>query len=56
MSEDGFNDTSYTKLIQTMELKPLTYQDVANDWSSNGNEWYHAKIAIQDLPIVLTMS
>ena len=55
MMVDEFNDASYAKLIQTMGLKPLTYQEVANDWSSNQNEWYHAMIAIQDLPIVLAI-
>ena len=48
-------DASYINLIRKMELKPLTYHDVANDWEKNGNEWYHAMIAIEDLPIVLAI-
>ena len=55
MAEHEFNDASYAKLIQSMKLKPLSYHDVANDWSKNTTEWYHAMIAIQDIPIVLAI-
>ena len=55
MAEEGVADASYVNLIRKMELKPLTYRDVANDWEANGNEWYHALIAIVDLPIVLAI-
>ena len=36
-------------------MKQLTYEAVANDWDSNPNEWYHALIAIEYLPIVLAI-
>ena len=55
MADEEVADASYVNLIRKMELKPLTYRDVANDWEMNGNEWYHAMIAIEDLPIVLAI-
>ena len=48
-------DAAYLNLIRTMQLKPLTYQAVANDWEENGTEWYHVMVAIEDLPIVLAI-
>ena len=36
-------------------MKPLSYKDVAEDWEKNPKEWYHALIAIADLPIVLAI-
>ena len=50
-----FNDEAYKKLLRDMELKPLSYNDVAKDWMANDQEWYHALIAIEDLPIVLAI-
>ncbi len=38
-----------------MNLKPLTYEEVANDWKKSADEWYHAMIANEDLPIVLAI-
>ena len=55
MEHREFNDKSYQKLLADMYRKPLAYSDVAKDWQANENEWYHAIIAIEDLPIVLTI-
>jgi hypothetical protein len=44
---------SYKVLVKDME--PLSYKDVAEDWEKNHTEWYHALIAIVDLPIVLAI-
>ena len=44
---------SYKVLVKGME--PLSYKDVAEDWEKNPKEWYHAMIAIVDLPIVLAI-
>ena len=49
------NDEAYKKLIHDQALAPLTYKDVAEDWQRNCKEWYHALIAIEDLPIVLAI-
>lgn len=46
-------DEAYKKLISDLDLKPRTYKEVADDWAGNDREWYHALIAIEDLPIVL---
>ena len=46
-------ENSYKKLVNGM--KPLSNRDVADDWESNSSEWYHALIAIEDLPIVLAI-
>ena len=37
------------------DIQPLSYQDVAEDWEKNSKEWYHALIAIEDLPIVFAI-
>ena len=49
------DDAEYTNLLAEMNLKPLLYNDVANDWQASSVEWYHAMIAIEDLPIVLAI-
>ena len=49
------DNEAYKILIRTMEMKPLTYEEIANDWEDNSNEWYHALIAIEDLPTVLAI-
>ena len=49
------DDAGYKKLIADMELRPLTYEDVAKDWEANSMEWYHAIIAFEDLSIVLAI-
>ena len=49
------NDEAYKKLIRNYELTPLSYKDVAEDWERNSSEWYHALIAIEDLPTVLAI-
>ena len=46
-------ENSYKALIKGIE--PLSYKDVAVDWEKNPKEWYHALIAIEDLPIVLAI-
>ena len=48
-------DEAYKKLIRDHGLTPLSYKDVAEDWERNSKEWYHALIAIEDLPIVLAI-
>ena len=49
------DDAGYKKLLRDMQLEPLTYKDIADDWEANSTEWYHAIIAIADLPIVLAI-
>ena len=56
MDIEGKDDAAYKTLMSEMDMKPLTYDAVAKDWDSNPNEWYHALIAIEDLPIVLAIS
>ena len=46
---------SYKTLLRSMQLEPSTYKDVADDWEAKPDEWYHALIAIEDLPIVLSI-
>ena len=50
--EDNHQE-SYKMLFK--DINPLSYKDVAEDWEKNSNEWYHALIAIEDLPIVLAI-
>ena len=49
------SDEAYKQLVRDQALTPLTYKDVAEDWQRNYKEWYHALIAIEDLPIVLAI-
>ena len=49
------DDEAYKTLLRSMQLAPLTYKDVADDWDTRADEWYHALIAIEDLPIVLAI-
>ena len=49
------DNEAYKTLLRTMQLKPLTYKEIANDWETRLDEWYHALIAIEDLPIVLAI-
>ena len=49
------DDKAYKKLIKDYALTPLTYNDVGEDWERRSEEWYHALIAIEDLPIVLAI-
>ena len=49
------SDEAYKKLLRDMNMKPLSYHDVALDWETNSNEWYHALIAVEDLPIVFSI-
>ena len=46
-------EKAYKELVK--EMSPLSYKDVAEDWENNPKEWYHALIAIVDLPIVLAV-
>ena len=55
LSKDA-GDSSYKMLLREMEMKPLSYEEIANDWEKNGREWYHAMIAIEDLTIVLAIA
>lgn len=48
-------DEAYKKLLRDFELTPLGYKDVADDWERKCTEWYHALIAIEDLPTVLAI-
>ena len=50
-----YNDEAYKQLLRDMELEPRSYEDVAKDWMANDREWYHALIAIEDLPTVLAI-
>ena len=49
------DDAGYKELICKMQLEPLTYKEIAGDWEKRPEEWYHAMIAIEDLPIVLAI-
>ena len=49
------DDAGYKKLFADFGMKPSTYKELADDWEVNANEWYHAMISIQDLPIVLAI-
>ena len=49
------SDEAYKQLVRDQALTPLTYKDVVEDWQRNCKEWYHALIAIEDLPIVLAI-
>ena len=44
---------SYKMLVK--HINPLSYKDVAEDWEKTSSEWYHALVAIEDLPIVLAI-
>ena len=46
-------EKAYKELIK--DIVPLSYKDVAEDWEKKPKEWYHALIAIEDLPIVLAI-
>ena len=46
-------EKAYKELIK--DTVPLSYKDVAEDWEKKPKEWYHALIAIEDLPIVLAI-
>ena len=48
-------DEEYQKLLDSMEIKTLDYQEIAKDWDSRNDEWYHALISIDDLAIVLSI-
>ena len=32
---------------------PLSFREIVDDWEKNSKEWYHATVAIEDLPLVL---
>ena len=49
------DDAGYKKLLREMQLEPLTYKEIADDWEAKADEWYHAIITIEDLPIVLAI-
>ena len=49
------DDSMYKKLIRDMKLRPLQYRNIADDWLEDSNEWYHAMVADEDLPIVLAI-
>lgn len=49
------DDESYKMLLREMQLETLTYKEIADDWETKSDEWYHAMIAIEDLPIVLAI-
>ena len=48
-------DEEYQKLLESMEMKVFDYEEIANDLESKNNEWYHAPINIDDLPIVFSI-
>ena len=41
----------YDKMVKN--IQPLSFQEIAVDWEKNSKEWYHATLAIEDLPLVL---
>ena len=49
------NDAAYKTLMSEMDMQTLAQEDVAKDWDSDPNEWYHVLIAIENLPIVLAI-
>ena len=46
-------DEEYRELLASVDLKPLDYKQVADDWESRQEEWYHAMISEEDLSIIL---
>ena len=48
-------DEAYKNLLRDEKLETRSYEDVARDWEQNSNQWFHALIAIEDLPIVLAI-
>ena len=52
MAACDVGDKAYKELIRQMAVMPRSYEVVASDWEKNANEWYHALIAIENLPIV----
>ena len=55
MDFEDDDTAAYKTLMKEMDMKPLTYETIARDWTDNEKEWYHALIAIKDLPIVLAI-
>ena len=55
MAFEDKDDDAYKMLMKEMHMKPMTYEAVAKDWSDNEKEWYHALVAIEDLPVVLAI-
>ena len=47
-------DMEYKQLLSSLKLEPKTYKCVADDWEAKQEEWYHALISIDDLPIFQT--
>ena len=43
-------DEAYKNLLRDVKLETRSYEDVARDWEENSSEWFHALIAIEDLP------
>ena len=48
-------DADYKQLLKSMQLEPKTYKCIADDWDVKQEEWYHALISIEDLPIILAI-
>ena len=48
-------DGEYQILLESMEMKALDYEEIAKDWESRNDDWYHALIGIDDFPIVLSI-
>ena len=48
-------DEAYKNLLRDARLETRSYEEVARDWEENSREWFHALIAIEDLPIVLAI-
>ena len=45
-------DADYKQLLKSMQLEPKTYKCMADDWNVKQEEWYHALISIEVLPII----
>ena len=48
-------DADYKQLLKSMQLEPKTYKCIVDDWDVKQEEWYHALISIEDLPIILAI-
>lgn len=46
-------DEIYDTLVG--EMTPTSYATIAEDWMGNNKEWYHAVVAMEDLPIVIAI-
>ena len=48
-------DDEYKKLLKSIEIKTLDYEEIAKDWESRNDDWYHALISMDELTIVVSI-